>query len=261
MISPVTQCPGSERLPDESPRAYRAFCHYRDLGPNRSLDRAWERYRTTSDQGKKRKSARRPGHWGAWSQKFLWVKRADAHDDQIDEERRNAAFERRRALREQRSRFEAEQQPQIENLVRMIDSQLERMGSAHQHEVTQVKTDEATGKKIITKIKGFNATGMAVLVKARNQTVKQATESVRDHAAPVGVHRGLLLGLTLPVASWLLRNRNVAPQAHLAHGRQACATVIALVGHDFAHALFMNFVLALGGRRGDLFGHRKPGRR
>jgi hypothetical protein len=180
MISPVTQSPSPERLPDESARAYRAFCHYRDLGPNRSLDRAWECHCTTSDQGKNRKSARRPGHWGAWSQKFLWVKRADAHDDQIDEERRNAAFERRRALREQRSRFEAEQQPQTENLVRMMDSQLERMGSAQHHEVTQVKTDAATGKKITTKIKGFNATGMAQLVKARNQTVKQATESVRD---------------------------------------------------------------------------------
>jgi hypothetical protein len=181
MTFPITPSPTSpERLPDESARAYRAYCYYRDLGPSRSLDKAWERYRSRSDRGKNRKSARRPGHWGVWSHKFSWVSRAEAYDDQIDEQRRDADFERRRALREQRSRFEVEEQSQIENNVRMLDAHLERMGSAHHHEVTQVKTDEAAGKKITTKVKGFNPTGIAALTKARNQTAKQAILGVRD---------------------------------------------------------------------------------
>jgi hypothetical protein len=181
MISLIRPSPTrQERLPDESPRAYRAFCCYRDLGPNRSLDRAWEGYCTTPDEGKKSKSARRPGHWGAWSQKFSWVRRAEAHDDLVDEERRNIAFEQRRALQEQRSRFEAEQQPQIENHVRTMDLILEKMGSAQHHESTQVKCDKDTGKTITTKIKGFNAPGMAVLMKVRNQTAKQAIQGTRD---------------------------------------------------------------------------------
>ena len=61
-----------------------------------------------------------------------------------------------------------------------MDSVLEGMGSAPHHEVTQVKTDEATGKKITTKIRGFDAPGMAVLMKARNQTVEQAILGVRE---------------------------------------------------------------------------------
>ncbi len=47
-----------------------------------------------------------------------------------------------------------------------MNTVLEIMGSAPHHEVTQVKKDEATGKKITTKSKGLNPTGMAVLVKA-----------------------------------------------------------------------------------------------
>jgi hypothetical protein len=182
MISRIRLSPTTpERLPDESARAYRAFCVYRDLGPNRSLDRAWERYCTTSDRGKNRKSARRPGHWGVWSQKFTWVKRAEAYDDLLEEERLNAAYEQRRELREQRSRFEVEQQPQIENHVRCMDVEVERMGSAQHHESTQVKHDKTSGKTITTRIKGFSARDMAILMKARNQTAKLAILGVRDN--------------------------------------------------------------------------------
>src|SRR5258708_36377553 len=90
---------------------------------------------------------------------------------------------------------------------------------------------------------------------------QQTLAALAFHAPLVGVHCGLLLGFALPVAPRLLRNRNIASYAHLAHGRQTRAAVIPLVGHDFAQALFVNFVLTLGGRRGGLFGHRKTGPR
>jgi hypothetical protein len=61
-----------------------------------------------------------------------------------------------------------------------MDVLLERMASAQHHESTQVKHDEATGKKITTKIKGFSGPAMAALMKVRNQTAKQASEGVRD---------------------------------------------------------------------------------
>src|ERR1700674_4839858 len=92
MSSTIDQAPlGPERLPQESTRAYRAFCIYRDLGPDRSLDQAWKRFCAASDPAKDRGSARRPGHWAAWSQKYQWVERAEGYDDFIEEENRSAA--------------------------------------------------------------------------------------------------------------------------------------------------------------------------
>lgn len=171
---------GPERLPDESARAYSAFCIYRDLGPDRSLDLAWERRRALSEHGKASGSARRPGHWAAWCQKYKWVERAEAYDDSIDEARRSAGAERRRQLREDRLRFEAEEQQRSQNRVRSADTILDKMAAAPLSEVTQVKYDKLSGKKTITKIRALNGRDMAALMKARNDTAVQAIRGVYD---------------------------------------------------------------------------------
>lgn len=57
----------------ESAKAYAAFVVYRDLGVQRSLQKAWERYTDGNKKGM-------PGYFGEWSRKFNWVARAEAWD-------------------------------------------------------------------------------------------------------------------------------------------------------------------------------------
>jgi len=76
-----------ERQKNESSKAYAAFCVYRDLGPERSL----EKVRQNLDKPRTRK-------WlGEWSVKYNWVERAQAYDDYIErkkrEEKENAILE------------------------------------------------------------------------------------------------------------------------------------------------------------------------
>lgn len=67
-----------ERLPNESSKAYQAFCIYRDLGVERSLEKV------AQNRGK-------PGSksWlNTWSTKYHWVERAQAYDDYLEQEKR-----------------------------------------------------------------------------------------------------------------------------------------------------------------------------
>jgi hypothetical protein len=179
MSSTINQAPlGPERLPQESQRAYRAFCIYRDMGPDRSLDQAWKRFRAASGPTKDRGSARRPGHWADWSQKYHWVERAEAYDDFIEEENRIAGAERRRKLHEARSQFQSEEQQRIENQVRNVDAVLDKMGTAPLNEVIQITKDG--NKTTTTKINAFNPRGVAALLKVRNETARQAIRGVFD---------------------------------------------------------------------------------
>ena len=66
------ECPW-ERREGERAAAYRAFCVYLDLGPGRSLQKAYQ-----ADKGSA--SVKVPGHWRSWSATNGWVERARAHD-------------------------------------------------------------------------------------------------------------------------------------------------------------------------------------
>jgi hypothetical protein len=75
-----------EALPGESSKAYRAFCLYRDMGPNRSLDQASRDYHRRSDQptnGSERKT-RASGTIRGWAQRWNWPGRALAWDRELD---------------------------------------------------------------------------------------------------------------------------------------------------------------------------------
>lgn len=86
-----------ERRDDETKAAFDAFCVYNLLPPRqRSIDEA---YRADGDQIRIKKRA--PSGWFAWSQKYEWVKRANAYDEHLAEQDRLLWEERRRALREQ----------------------------------------------------------------------------------------------------------------------------------------------------------------
>jgi hypothetical protein len=108
---------GPERLQGESSRAYAAYCAYRDIGPGRSLDRAWKQSAKQESA-----SARRPGHWSAWSAKFDWSERAEAYDDSIEEDKRSADVARGRQIHQRRQKFALEAQERTEGRVRHLDS-------------------------------------------------------------------------------------------------------------------------------------------
>ncbi len=68
-----------ERQKDESNKAYHIFCIYRDMGPNRSLEK------TRQKIGKPAGYIR----WlHTWSSKYDWVTRAQAYDDYIERKKR-----------------------------------------------------------------------------------------------------------------------------------------------------------------------------
>jgi hypothetical protein len=79
-----------EQLIDETPKAYAAFVAYRDLGPQRSIHRAYIEFASKKGRkGGKAGASKAPSHWEEWSSKYDWVTRAEAWDD----ERRRLAEE------------------------------------------------------------------------------------------------------------------------------------------------------------------------
>ena len=69
-----------EPIPGETHKAWLAFCTYRDLGWNRSLDKAW-REMTGRDGCHAR-------HWATWSSQNHWVSRSEAYDNAVMKEAR-----------------------------------------------------------------------------------------------------------------------------------------------------------------------------
>lgn len=67
-----------ERVEGETPKAYAAFCVYRDLGKIRSLQKA----------GRKQGESRAKKAICQWSAKYNWVARANAYDDYIEKKKR-----------------------------------------------------------------------------------------------------------------------------------------------------------------------------
>jgi hypothetical protein len=65
-----------DRQPRESARAYTAFCTYRDLGAERSIDKAFR-------VGREQTVLRAPRRWFRWSQVFEWARRVKAWDDHL----------------------------------------------------------------------------------------------------------------------------------------------------------------------------------
>ncbi len=85
--------------PEEPPKAYHAFCHYRDLPVSeRSLDRAYSIHRRGCGTGKDPEKippdeVRRPAFeatksWKQWKKRWEWASRVAAHDAEIAEQSR-----------------------------------------------------------------------------------------------------------------------------------------------------------------------------
>lgn len=73
------------KQPKESDRAYQAFTVYRDMGAERSLDKAYVLLWTQKHQNTTKTAPKEaPRHWSEWSSKFAWVERAKAFDAHLD---------------------------------------------------------------------------------------------------------------------------------------------------------------------------------
>src|SRR5258708_21564752 len=119
-----------DRLPGESPRAYRAFRVYRDQGPQRSLRAAWIANRQNRDKAPKscrprlahgatRQSA---GHWTAWSSQWSWVARAAAYDTLVDKSEQKAQCYRAIELEQQHLNFEIANQHRLRNRLEKMEA-------------------------------------------------------------------------------------------------------------------------------------------
>lgn len=95
-----------ERQPRESPAAWAAFRTYRDLGAERSLDKAYQ-VRT----GRQGSAKRAPGRWDAWSRRWGWVARAAAFDAHVD---RLVQAQRERELAGEEAGWQARRRAQRE---------------------------------------------------------------------------------------------------------------------------------------------------
>lgn len=62
-----------ERQEGETGKAFAAFCVYRDMGTERSIEKAYRR-------GNGRETASVPGYFAGWSARHDWVARAEAYD-------------------------------------------------------------------------------------------------------------------------------------------------------------------------------------
>jgi hypothetical protein len=92
-MSSIHQPQPWEHQPGESPRAFAAFCAYRNLGPLRSLRAAAEAFYG-------RLSASVVRQMQTWSGTFNWVERSDAWDLHLDAEARQAKVKAQREMAE-----------------------------------------------------------------------------------------------------------------------------------------------------------------
>lgn len=125
------------RQPNEPPRAHRAFMFYCNLGPARSMRKAYQAYLAaggavlqkgykpaTSAAGENgRRVDSPPGQWVQWSRRYSWVARALSFDDAntgiVDDARRRVAdetaeaWERRREEQRERDYQNGEQMQRL----------------------------------------------------------------------------------------------------------------------------------------------------
>jgi hypothetical protein len=88
-----------ERQPGESSKAFAAFVAFRDMGPDRSVLKAYR-------QKTGKKQARQPGGlWNGWATAHDWHRRAEAWDRHLDQQAREAHEQGRREMGERHAKI------------------------------------------------------------------------------------------------------------------------------------------------------------
>jgi len=114
---PRQSSPPWERQPGETPRAFRAFACYRDLGPWRSLDAVGRCLYPGRRPGRKRAAT---GRLQDWSRHYHWFARAAAWDAELARAAREASADARRRMAERHAatavRLQAKARRRLERL-------------------------------------------------------------------------------------------------------------------------------------------------
>ena len=181
-----------EQQRTEVPAAYIAFKVYRDMGPRRSVEKAYQN--SQSDRAGKRA----PGSWGKWFKHNKWAARAaawDAHNEKIWQDAHDIAIAE---TARRRADYEIKTQPLIEEQVTTLDTVIRR---ALEAPITETVTDEqmqspaepgTEGKPAIisvkTRRKGINLSGLAraveQLIRTRREAVLGPNPEIRSAKDP-----------------------------------------------------------------------------
>lgn len=167
-----------DRLPDETAKAYGAFCTYLDLGPTRSCDKAFAQ----ANPGNQRKG--RPAEWHRWSKKYEWVKRSEAWDVHEREVEEAARLERLRELARKRGDAEFEA---FEALLKDVRASHELLNKVRAMPVTDVEVIEQTkdGQQKRKRVRGIDLAKVAQFMKEIRETWRELANGPRE-AEPSG---------------------------------------------------------------------------
>src|ERR1700681_4467540 len=90
-----------QRVPDESAKAYHAFCLYLDMEGRRSIRLAYSIFTGKNE-------TQTPGHWNGWCTDHEWVARATAYDAEVEEIKRDELARQIRKTEAKRAQFECD---------------------------------------------------------------------------------------------------------------------------------------------------------
>lgn len=110
-----------ERRDGESTVAFTAFTIFRDLGPSRSLLKAYNAHRKAKE---KRSVHRASGQWNQWAVYHKWRDRAEAYDAHLEREARKDRE------REHSERMQQHRDRQRELAIQTIDASIELLKKA-----------------------------------------------------------------------------------------------------------------------------------
>jgi len=171
-----------DRQPGETDSAYQAFELFRRLGPDRTVQAAWDQYWDRPGNRRKaggKQAGQAQGYFRAWSSRHHWHERAVAWDDEV------AALARDQELdRELKARV-AEQEEQIRQ------RQLRR---------EEARAARAVGRRgllrILQEIEGqkLDTMGLAELIPHLKKFLEAVTEGQRlerlELGEPTEIHQG-----------------------------------------------------------------------
>jgi hypothetical protein len=163
----------------ESTQAYAAFCLYRDLGLERSLNAA---YRSTQRQRPNRPAPAAPGAWTEWSGKYAWVERAAAYDAYLEEQRRAVRERKLLQLEERQADYQFVNQDRLERRIERMEKILDHADETPVQDVTTQSMDESGNVSGTIRTRGLNMSAYARLAREACELAKQAVNGVRPVA-------------------------------------------------------------------------------
>jgi hypothetical protein len=139
-----------DRIEGESPRAYEAFCLYRNMGPDRTL----EAVRTSAGYSSPRLLFR-------WSSEWNWGERSKAFDDHVEARAREIA-------ESYLPEWEARRQASLEAMWLLSTRLMDRAESMLTHPITKEVTRESEDgrtKYVIVEPANWTWSGLATVVR------------------------------------------------------------------------------------------------